>query len=544
MVAPNYDVIVLGGGAAGLAAVLSAYEADLTSVLIEKSELLGGATVHSYGLLWAGRNHIARAAGIDDRREDVLAYMRYLGGGEIDDARLETYVDQAPIVLKQLDDWGIKLRLVKGVTDHYYGLAPGAVTVGRTLETELITGEEIGEWKDHILVPDDVPCYITAEEQVIWGGMNRFSEWDQELIAERKMRDVRGKGLGLIGHLVKAVTARGIPIRTGLYVNRLLSEKDRVSGVKLGDGSEIHANLGVVISTGGYNQNVPLARNLEGFPNLTPIGPSSLTGDGLTLGAELGGIIHRIQNGLFIMLGYTVAPDEPAKPPVHCHAGIVELFSPHTLVVNKAGKRFGDESFFQSLVPALRSFDTLKHELDNIPCYLIFDQQYLDHFSFANKPVGTPVPASVNRSNSLRELAEKLGIDVVAFDETIGRFNGFAALGIDEDFHRGESKWKLASSKGRDWRANPALGPVEKAPFYGIELWPSIGNSAGLRANIHGQVLHHRGHPITGLYATGVVAARDECGCGYQAGINLTSGMTFSYLAVQHMANSRAQEQI
>ncbi|MGE3643293.1 MAG: FAD-binding protein [Beijerinckiaceae bacterium] len=120
------------------------------------------------------------------------------------------------------------------------------------------------------------------------------------------------------------------------------------------------------------------------------------------------------------------------------------------------------------------------------------------------------------------------------FAATIERFNHFARQGIDEDFHRGELKWKLASSEGRKGK-NPALGPLERAPFYGVELWPSIGNSAGLRANAEGQVMHHRGHPIPGLYASGVVAARDECGAGYQAGINLTSGMTFSYLAVQHM---------
>ena len=52
---------------------------------------------------------------------------------------------------------------------------------------------------------------------------------------------------------------------------------------------------------------------------------------------------------------------------------------------------------------------------------------------------------------------------------------------------------------------------------------------------IASHVLHQRRHPIAGLYASGVVAARNEIGAGYQAGINLASGMTFSYLAVKHM---------
>jgi hypothetical protein len=53
--------------------------------------------------------------------------------------------------------------------------------------------------------------------------------------------------------------------------------------------------------------------------------------------------------------------------------------------------------------------------------------------------------------------------------------------------------------------------------------------------NKHAQVLHQRRHPIPGLYASGVAAARTELGAGYQAGLNLASGMTFSCLAIEHM---------
>ena len=67
-------------------------------------------------------------------------------------------------------------------------------------------------------------------------------------------------------------------------------------------------------------------------------------------------------------------------------------------------------------------------------------------------------------------------------------------------------------------------------------MHPSLGStSAGLLANANAQVVHQRRHPIPGLYASGVVAARTELGAGYQAGLNLASGMTFSYLAVRHM---------
>ena len=49
------------------------------------------------------------------------------------------------------------------------------------------------------------------------------------------------------------------------------------------------------------------------------------------------------------------------------------------------------------------------------------------------------------------------------------------------------------------------------------------------------EVLHRRGKPIKGLYAIGNTAAKVEFGAGYQAGLTLASGITFAYLAVDHM---------
>jgi 3-oxosteroid 1-dehydrogenase len=485
-------------------------------------------------LVWVGENYLQREAGLKDSRDDILRYMRYLGGGEHNEERLTTFVDRSPAILKCFADWGIRFRLVRGVTDHYFGMAPGALAEGRTLEAELISGFDLGQWKDRIVIPDDVPCYVTAEEQVSWGGMNRFSQWDKDIVRERKKRDMRGKGLGLVCHFVKALSEREVPILIGQNVESLAFDGKHVTGVRMTSGETIGASKGVVLATGGYDWNIELARGLEGLPNLVPMGPESLTGDGLVLGAEVGGIVHRIQNSLFIMLGYTVPSANPGKPPVSCRAGIVELFCPHTLIVNRAGKRFADESFFQGIVPKFRQFDTLTHEYPNIPCYLIFDRQYLDRFSFANRPVGTPVPDSIPRANTLPELAQRLGIAPMSFEATIERFNNFARMGVDEDFHRGELKWKLASSQGPSGK-NQALGTIEVAPFFGVELLPSIGNSSGLLANSMGQVMHQRQRPIPGLYASGVVAVRDEGGAGYQAGLTLAAAMTFSYLAVEHM---------
>ena len=253
------------------------------------------------------------------------------------------------------------------------------------------------------------------------------------------------------------------------------------------------------------------------------------------MGAEIGAAIRRIQNNLSVMLGFHLVPDEPDREPIQCMAGISEMCSPHTIVVNKAGKRFADELFFQSVVPALREFDPLVHDYANLPCFLIFDRQFASRYSLAHLPVGTAVPASVVRADTLSDLAGKLGIDRGNLERTVERFNGFAARGVDEDFHRGALRWRLADHPAERLQ-NSSLGTLDRPPFYGIELRPSLGSSsAGLLTDAHAQVVHQRRHPIPGLYASGVVAARTELGAGYQAGLNLASAMTFSYIAVQHM---------
>jgi 3-oxosteroid 1-dehydrogenase len=264
----------------------------------------------------------------------------------------------------------------------------------------------------------------------------------------------------------------------------------------------------------------------------------SLTRDGLVLGTEIGGILHKIENSLRVMLSYTIPPAIAGGKSTCVYAGIVELCSPHTILVNKYGRLFAEETFFQGIVPQLRLFDTAQHEYPNLPAYLIFDAQYMKKYSFANRPIGSAVPQTVSRAATLLELASKLGIDGEQLEKTARRFNGFVKGGADKDFQRGDHQWKLASVNTAQG-INGSLGTIAEPPFYGIELRPAGGSSVGLLADVDGRVIHQRRHPIPGLYASGITAAATEQGVGYQAGFSLPSSMTFSYLAVRHMLNGQ-----
>ena len=103
------------------------------------------------------------------------------------------------------------------------------------------------------------------------------------------------------------------------------------------------------------------------------------------------------------------------------------------------------------------------------------------------------------RADTLRELAGKLGDRRRGARATVARFNRFAAEGEDPDFGRGTYPWATMMTGDRT-RKNPNLGPLEKPPFYGLQLRvTSVGiNSAGLRTNADAQVIHVRGQADSG----------------------------------------------
>lgn len=537
----TYDVVILGSGIAGLAGALAAHEKGLRPIVIEKADRLGGGTANSYGLIWVGGNHIARQAGIEDSPEDILRYMHFLAGGEHHEPNLLAFVDRSPEVLRFFEDCGIRFRLAQGIIDHYYGIAPGARKDGRSLEAELISGFDLGDWKNRVRIRPNVPSFVTVEEQVKWGGVSRVSHWDKDLVRDRQNRDMRGKGLGLICHFLKVLLARQVPISCNEVVERLLFDGSRVSGVLTRSGRRISATHGVILATGCYGSNPDLVKSFDGLPDWLSQVPPSLTGDGMVLGAEIGAAIHVIRNNMHVSLFFPIPSDHPGDEPEFREANIVELCSPHTMVVNDQGMRFSDETFFQGMVPALRNFDPALHRYVNLPCYLIFDQAYAAKYSFAGREAGAAIPPWVPRDTLIRGLAGKLGIDADGLAHTVDRFNGFARSGADPDFRRGEQAWRLAHDRSAAEGANQSLGPIAEPPFYGVALRPTALCSAGLLTNERAQVMHQRRHPIAGLYATGNTAAKLEFGAGYQAGMTLASAMTFSYLAVENMLRQANQ---
>src|SRR5699024_5011870 len=134
------------------------------------------------------------------------------------------------------------------------------------------------------------------------------------------------------------------------------------------------------------------------------------------------------------------------------------------------------------------------------------------------------------------ELAEQIGVPAESLRNTIERFNGMAATGVDIDFHRGESAYDHYYGDPLN-RPNPSLGPLDLAPYYAVKIVPGdLGTQGGLATDSDGRVLRADGSVIDGLYAAGntspAVMRHPYAGPGATIG----PAMVFGYRAAHHIA--------
>jgi len=342
-----------------------------------------------------------------------------------------------------------------------------------------------------------------------------------------------------------AMVNRKIDCYTSTPGKQLVTDNGAVVGVLAErDGRDfwVRARKGVLIATSGYDWNEPLALAFERLPEFHTTTFPGLTGDGLIMAAEIGGMVLAVAQDQALP-GYKVPGEEHEGVPLYRFATI-ELGLPHGIMVNRQGKRFADESFYRAVLAALHDFDGRTQTYKNFPAYLVFDQNYREKYPMGSVSPGMPLPDGMGATaGTLRALAEQLEIDMDVFEETVKRFNEFARQGTDPDFRRGELPWSRFMTGDFHVKPNPNLAPLERPPFYGVRItFTSVGtNNAGLVTDANGQVAHVRGHPIDGLYAAGNAATFLEMRRGYQSGLANTRGMTFGFLAARHAARQAAK---
>lgn len=462
MRAADVDVVVVGAGAAGLAAALTARAEGARVAVAESESVVGGAARLSAGMVMAADTEVQRRAQLNDSADNLFHEYMFLNQFELQPALVRRLADDSGEVIEWLTELGVQFS------------------------------------------PD-----------VVQGG--------PELVPRTHVPE--GAGQRLVDVLYQHCREQDIDVALGRRVDRLLVRGDAVAGVAVGD-DELHAGA-VVLSTGGFGANRSLIeQHLPSVASLGDwvfyVGPDSCRGDALALAATAGAA--------------TVGRDRFTSLPVpHIDTREFDGWVPSwMLVVGPDGRRVFDETSAYGITGGL-AFAAGGRVFGLFDEQMVADNGSTELPTFQPKRNGAPRPVMLWTSDGIRrligsgvivqaetleELASALGLPVPATVGSVRRYSESAALGEDRDF-------------AKDARF---LRPLEKPPFYGVEIRPAaLGTTHyGLQIDDTGHVLSESQSPIDGLFAAG------ECTGGVLGPRYLSSGNSLANSFVFGRAAGRA----
>lgn len=556
------DVLVIGSGAGGMVSALRAHDLGFDVQVIEKSDRYGGTSAVSGGGIWIPNNTAIAAT---DSPEQALAYLSASTKGHVPEAKLRAYVDHSPRLVEELQHWQVGYFSVPGYADYMPGLPGALATGGRTMMPlpfdARVLGDELFRLREphptqkvlgrmQIDLPEMGPLIRRTGAWWKTAGKMLLRYWTDLPFRVRSPRDRRlTTGNAMIGGLRKAMLDRAIPLHLQTRLVRFVEEDGRVVGAVAaihGDMREIRVRHGVIVASGGFEKNQTLrdAHLLQSTPvdySLTP--GQNNTGDALLAAQAIGADSEFLEQAWWVP---TMRVPAPGFNNVDMRAALfMERGYPHTVCVNRRGERFVNEAMSYNDFGAEMIADNVRTGA-NTPCWLIFDATARSRY-----PIGPLMPPVIMpdrrvpgewwdnvlyRADSITALATKIGVDPGALKASVDRMNGFARVGRDEDFHRGENAYDMVFGDPRN-KPNPCLGPIEKAPFYAIPLdLGDIGTKGGIKVDEKARVLRPDGSPIEGLYATGNVTGAMTYDSYPGAGGTLGPAMTFGMVAAEDIA--------
>ena len=300
---------------------------------------------------------------------------------------------------------------------------------------------------------------------------------------------------------------------------------------------DVRAARGVLIAAGAYDGNPALDHLFEHRHGLVSAVPPSVTGDSLKLAGAAGAKIGLVPTPDF--LGYHIPGEEQDGRPLW-RAAMLECGFPHTMVVNRAGRRFGDESFYRSIGMATPLIEGGDQTQPNFPCWLILDSQYQQKYPLGSLLPGQDYPEGLATRADSRSRSSPSGSASTRRDSptrspsstsTPRRASTSSTTGVRRPgrstcaatARTSRIPTSARSSRGRSTRsAQQRLGTGMVA--------------AGVVADVHSRALSYDDEPIAGLYVAGNAMARLDNGAGYQSGMMNGRGMVNGYLAARHAA--------
>jgi len=546
---PTPDVVVVGSGAAGMTAAITASRRGLSVLLVEKDRYFGGSTARSGGGVWIPGNAQLRRDGADTDPEAARRYLAHIVAGGSTPELQAAYLENGPAALAELlAGTPMRMRWVRGYSD-YYPEAPGGRPEGRSLEPVPLSSRLLGPDRRLLNPPYLAAGLGVAVTQSDYRWLNLIARHPRGVLTAAKVglrfwaararrTELLTLGQGLAAGLWLGLRRCGVPVWLDSPLTGLALRPDGRPEVTVRhDGAEVtlRPRRGVVLAAGGFEHDLALREEFGPQPISTEwtVGTAGNTGDAIKLARALGA-------GLTLMDDAWWGPSLPLpRGPMFL---LAERSLPGCVLVNSAGRRFVNESApYVDAVHAMYRSNSATAQ--SVPSWLVFDQRYRDRYLFAGKGPRRPLSPRwyqagvVYKAGSLEKLAAEIGVPGAALEAEVARFNQLAAAGVDTDFRRGESAYDRYYGDPRN-RPNPCLAALVKPPYYAARIVPGdLGTKGGLCTDARARVLRPDGSAIPGLYAAGntsaLVMGRTYAG----PGATLGPAITFGYLAALDLAS-------
>jgi len=499
----EYDVVVVGSGGGAMTGAFLAQRAGLSTLVVEKTPLIGGTSAYSGGACWLPGSQVQQRAGIGDSTEGARDYL----GAILEDpdaTKVEAFLAHSPELVAELEEAGLPFEWLPFA--EYYD-APGRVAMGRSIQPASIKRGELPPEVAELVRPP------VERDRAGEGGRNTLSG-----------------GQALIARLAALYVAAGGEIRTNLPVTGLVPSEsgDRVVGVAAMTAEGplvIGARRGVLVAAGGFEGNAAL-RTEHGVPGdvaWTMAPRETNTGEPIEAGIALGAAADFRGVGWFCP--GLEQPDGGGSFTLGFRSG---------LMVDATGNRYANEC-----LPYDRFGREMAKAPERIPSWFVFDSREGGRLPAIAMPEGDPAEhlaaGTWVQADSLEELAGLTGVPADALVASVERYNGFCETGVDEDFGRGEDEYDTFFAGGTG--PNKALTPCDQPPYLAARFVLSdLGTKGGLVTDAAGRVLREDGSAIAGLYASSNSSASVFGGVYPGPGAPLGSAMVFASLAVRDLA--------
>ncbi|MGW7041356.1 3-oxosteroid 1-dehydrogenase [Streptomyces avermitilis] len=543
----TYDVVVIGSGAAGMTAALTAAKQGLSCVVVEKAATFGGSAARSGAGIWIPNNPVILAAGVPDTPAKAAAYLAAVVGPDVSADRQRAFLGHGPAMISfVMANSPLRFRWMEGYSDYYPELS-GGLPSGRSIEPDQLDGNILGAELAHLN-----PSYMAVPAGLVvfsadykWLTLSAVSAKGLAVAAECLARGTRAALLGqkpltmgqsLAAGLRAGLLAAQVPVWLNTPLTDLYRENGTVTGAVVAKGGSaglVRARHGVVVGSGGFEHNAAMRDQYQRRPIGTEwtVGAKENTGDGIRAGERAGAALDLMDDAWW---GPTIPLPEQ---PYFC---LAERTLPGGLLVNAAGARFVNEAAPYSDV--VHTMYERNPTAPDIPAWLIVDQNYRNRYLFKDVAPTLAFPGSwydsgaAHKAWTLDALAGQIGMPAAALRATVNRFNSLALSGDDTDFRRGDSTYDHYYTDPAIV-PNSCLAPLWLAPYYAFKIVPGdLGTKGGMRTDARARVLRADGSVIPGLYAAGNASAA-VMGHSYAgAGSTIGPAMTFGYIAALDIA--------